>query len=90
MGGGLGGAHWHEGQGERGRRGGEGGQGLSDRDPEVEAVGRVTTDRGDIRPEVGSCAVKDSPLGEAVTGGDILPRAEVEVVTELGRGESGT
>lgn len=77
VGGGLGGAHWHEGQGERGRRGGEDGQGLSERDPEVDAVGRVTTDRGETLPEVGSCAVNDSPLGDVVTGG-----AEVELSTE--------
>lgn len=82
VGGGLGGAHWQEGQGERGRRGGEVGQGLSERDPEADTAGRVTTDTGDTRPEGGSCAVKDSPLGEVVTGGDIL--LEGEVATELG------
>lgn len=44
----------------------------------------MTTDTGDTRPEGGSCAAKDSPLGEAVTGGDILPEAEVEIGTVSG------
>lgn len=38
----------------------------------------MTTDTGDARPEGGSCAARDSPLGEAVTGGDILLEAEVK------------
>lgn len=36
------------------------------------------TDSGETRPEGGSCAVRDSPLGEEVTGGDVLPEAEVD------------
>lgn len=82
--GGLGGTHWHAGQGERGRGVGEDGQGLAERDPEGDTFGRVTTERGETPPEVGSRVGKDSQLGEAVTEGDILPEAEVETGMVIG------